>query len=670
MISAFDIFKIGIGPSSSHTVGPMNAGKSFIDRLESSGLLTATSHIVVDLYGSLSLTGKGHATDVAIIMGLAGNSPQDVVIDEIPAFIELVTRSGRLPVASGAHIVDFPVAKNIIFHPEMLPRHENGMRITAWKGQEELLSKTYYSVGGGFIVEEEHFGLSHDVETPVPYDFHSAGELLKMCDYNGLSISGLMMHNELALRSKAEIDAGFARIWQVMHDGIERGMNTEGVLPGPLNVPRRAVALRRQLVSSDNISNDPMNVIDWINMYALAAAVAAAELEGPVERVEAWVSPNLMKNGLGVTVPGTGMVGLPIAAALGALGGNANAGLEVLKDATAQAISDAKALLAAGKVSVKIQEPCDEILFSRAKVWNGEKWACVTIVGGHTNIVHIETHNGVVFTQQACVAEGEQESPLTVLSRTTLAEILKFVNEVPFAAIRFILDSAKLNCALSQEGLSGNWGLHIGATLEKQCARGLLAKDLSSSIVIRTSAASDARMGGATLPAMSNSGSGNQGITATMPVVVVAEHFGADDERLARALMLSHLSAIYIHNQLPRLSALCAATTAAMGAAAGMAWLVDGRYETISMAISSMIGDVSGMICDGASNSCAMKVSTSASAAWKAVLMALDDTAVTGNEGIVAHDVEQSIANLCALASHSMQQTDRQIIEIMASKAR
>lgn len=152
----------------------------------------------------------------------------------------------------------------------------------------------------------------------------------------------------------------------------------------------------------------------------------------------------------------------------------------------------------------------------------------------------------MVFTQQACVAEGEQESPLTVLSRTTLAEILKFVNEVPFAAIRFILDSAKLNCALSQEGLSGKWGLHIGATLEKQCERGLLAKDLSSSIVIRTSAASDARMGGATLPAMSNSGSGNQGITATMPVVVVAEHFGADDERLARALMLSHLSAIYI----------------------------------------------------------------------------------------------------------------------------
>ncbi|MGC6745527.1 serine dehydratase subunit alpha family protein [Escherichia coli] len=344
------------------------------------------------------------------------------------------------------------------------------------------------------------------------------------------------------------------------------------------------------------------------------------------------------------------MVGLPIAAALGALGGNANAGLEVLKRRNcAGNCRCQKHCWRRGKSPLRSVNLCNEILFSRAKVWNGEKWACVTIVGGHTNIVHIETHDGVVFTQQACVAEGEQESPLTVLSRTTLAEILKFVNEVPFAAIRFILDSAKLNCALSQEGLSGKWGCILARRWKNSasavCWRKILFIHCDSyQRGIRCA------YGGATLPAMSNSGSGNRGITATMPVVVVAEHFGADDERLARALMLSHLSAIYIHNQLPRLSALCAATTAAMGAAAGMAWLVDGRYETISMAISSMIGDVSGMICDGASNSCAMKVSTSASAAWKAVLMALDDTAVTGNEGIVAHDVEQSIANLCALA--------------------
>lgn len=272
MISAFDIFKIGIGPSSSHTVGPMNAGKCFIEQLVSSGELLRTTRISVDLYGSLSLTGKGHATDTATMMGLAGNSPQSVNIDAIPTFIEEVARTGRLPVAEGAHVVDFPLPDSILFHDEVLPRHENGMRISAWDNQQRLLSKTYYSVGGGFIVDEEHFGQAHDVEAPVPYAFRSASELLTLCERHGLSVSGLMIQNELALRSKADIDSGFARLWTVMHAGIERGMNTEGVLPGPLNVPRRAVALRRLLVSSDKLSSDPMNVIDWINMFALAVS--------------------------------------------------------------------------------------------------------------------------------------------------------------------------------------------------------------------------------------------------------------------------------------------------------------------------------------------------------------------------------------------------------------
>lgn len=400
---------------------------------------------------------------------------------------------------------------------------------------------------------------------------------------------------------------------------------------------------------------------------ALACAIAAEQLGAEVTKIEAWVSPNLMKNGLGVTVPGTGMVGLPIAAALGAIGGNAQAGLEVLKDATPEALARAKALLEAGLVQVKLQEPCDEILYSRACVYAGEASAMVTIAGGHTRVVEVVCRGETRFTLDEPQDEVNAD-PLSVLSDTTLAQIVAFAEQVPFGAIRFILQAGELNDALSREGLSGKWGLHIGATLTKQRSRGWLAQDVGSDIVIRTSAASDARMGGATLPAMSNSGSGNQGIAATMPVVVVAEHVQADQERLARALMLSHLSAIYIHHQLPRLSALCAATTAAMGAAAGMAWLMGGGYQTIAMAIGSMIGDVSGMICDGASNSCAMKVSTSVGSAWKAVMMALDETAVTGNEGIVAHDVEQSIANLCALACRSMQATDRQIIEIMASK--
>lgn len=400
---------------------------------------------------------------------------------------------------------------------------------------------------------------------------------------------------------------------------------------------------------------------------ALACAMAAARLSGDVTHIEAWVSPNLMKNGLGVTVPGTGMVGLPIAAALGAIGGNAQAGLEVLKAASDDAIVRAKALLNAGKVQVNLQDPCEDILYSRACVYAGKESASVTIAGGHTRVVQIVCQGEICFSLDEQQQSGTVD-PLAVLADTTLAEILEFVEQAPFSAIRFILEAAHLNDRLSQEGLSGKWGLHIGATLRHQQQRGFFAEDVGSSIVIRTSAASDARMGGATLPAMSNSGSGNQGITATMPVLVVAEHLKVDEETLARALMLSHLSAIYIHHQLPRLSALCAATTAAMGAAAGMAWLLDGRYQAIAMAISSMIGDVSGMICDGASNSCAMKVSTSVSSAWKAVMMALENTAVTGHEGIVAHDVEHSIANLCALACRSMQATDRQIIEIMASK--
>ncbi len=401
---------------------------------------------------------------------------------------------------------------------------------------------------------------------------------------------------------------------------------------------------------------------------ALASAIAASYLPAKAERIKARVSPNLMKNGMGVTVPGTGMVGLPIAAAVGALGGDPDGGLEVLKNLSSQQVAEAKAMLERGDVRVDMQAG-DEILFAEATLYLGEQWACVTIAGGHTQVVRIVINGNVLFElapespseQVACRAHD-------CLKQATARQVYQFATQVPFEQIAFILQAAKLNGALSQEGLTGNYGLHIGASLMRQRGRGLLVKDLLSDIMIRSAAASDARMGGALLPAMSNSGSGNQGIAATMPVVVVAEHVGASEEELARALILSHLMAIYIHSQLPTLSALCAATTAAMGAAAGMAWLLEPRYEPVALAIGSMIGDISGIICDGAANSCAMKVSTSVSAAYKAVLMALDSSGVTGNEGIVADDVDQSIANLCALACGAMRQTDSQIIEIMARK--
>ena len=270
MISIFDMFKVGIGPASSHTVGPRKAGKQFVDDLGEKGLIDDVTRVAVDVYGSLSLTGKGHHTDIAIIMGLAGNQPDTVDIDAIPAFIRDVEARGRLLLALGRVEVDFPADSGMRFHNGNLPLHENGMQITAWAGETQLYSKTYYSIGGGFIVDEEHFGKADSGEVQVPYPFASATEMLNYCKETGLSLSGMVMQNELALHSKKEIEEYFENVWQTMRACIDRGMNTEGVLPGPLRVPRRASALRRMLVSSDKLSSDPMNVIDWVNMFALA----------------------------------------------------------------------------------------------------------------------------------------------------------------------------------------------------------------------------------------------------------------------------------------------------------------------------------------------------------------------------------------------------------------
>ena len=397
---------------------------------------------------------------------------------------------------------------------------------------------------------------------------------------------------------------------------------------------------------------------------ALASAIATRHLGQLPERIEAKVSANLMKNGMGVTVPGTGMVGLPIAAAVGALGGDPDGGLEVLRNLTPEIAEAGKQMLIDRKVDIEIAH-VPHILYAESRVSNGPDWVRVCIADAHTHVILIEKNGVAIFMAET--GSGDEAGTYS-LTDATARGVYDFATTAPFADIAFILEAEKINSRLSQEGMSGKYGLHIGATLARQVERGLLSDDLQTKILILSSAASDARMGGAIFPAMSNSGSGNQGIAATMPVVVVAEHVRADEETLARALMLSHLMAVYIHSKLPKLSALCAVTTAAMGAAAGMAWLLRGGYGAASMAICSMIGDVAGMICDGASNSCSMKVSTSAAAAYKSVLMALDNSRVTGSDGIVEDSVDASIANLCSLASGSMVHTDRQIIAIMVNK--
>lgn len=272
MISVFDMFKVGVGPSSSHTVGPMKAGKQFIDDLIEQGKFDAVATLHVDVYGSLSMTGLGHNTDIAIIMGLAGYLPHDVDIDLIPTFIEQVKQTKKLSIAQGKKTVNFDWDANMVFHNSFLSLHENGMTITALDAERNVLYRqTYYSIGGGFIVDEAHFGQEEENPVAVPYPYQHAEDILKHCQENGLMLSTVMMRNELALRDKKEVEAHLHNVWKTMKDCIEHGVNTEGVLPGPLKVVRRAPSLYRLLQANSNrLANDPMHVIDWVNMFALA----------------------------------------------------------------------------------------------------------------------------------------------------------------------------------------------------------------------------------------------------------------------------------------------------------------------------------------------------------------------------------------------------------------
>jgi L-serine dehydratase len=270
MISIFDIFKIGVGPSSSHTVGPMKAGKAFIDDLIAQNTLADITKITVDVYGSLSLTGKGHHTDIAIIMGLAGNTPEAVNIDAIPTFIKNVENTEHLVIGDNLHTVKFPKNDGVTFHPHNLSLHENGMQIHAWKNENCVYTQTYYSIGGGFIVDEAHFGLTSETPTNEPYPFISADTLLEQCNESGLSISALIMKNEKSQQNDDIIREKLATIWATMSDCMNKGIHEEGILPGPLRVPRRAAALYQQLKNQEKFNQDPMMVVDWVNMFAFA----------------------------------------------------------------------------------------------------------------------------------------------------------------------------------------------------------------------------------------------------------------------------------------------------------------------------------------------------------------------------------------------------------------
>jgi L-serine dehydratase len=275
IISAFDMFSIGIGPSSSHTVGPMRAAKLFTDHLEQQDLLEKVSTIKVELYGSLGQTGIGHGTGKAVILGLSGYLPENCDPDLVPVILKQVEESQKITLKQGPS-VGFAREGAIVFHRrKTLKEHSNGMELIAFDANKEIIfSEIYFSIGGGFIVKAEDFAQEKEAasqfatDNPPPYPFNSGAELLKMCKETGLSIAALMMENEKVLRSESQIEQELGLIWQTMVNCIQRGIKTDGILPGGLKVKRRAPALHRRLMAEQ--SSDPLQVMDWVNLFALA----------------------------------------------------------------------------------------------------------------------------------------------------------------------------------------------------------------------------------------------------------------------------------------------------------------------------------------------------------------------------------------------------------------
>ena len=396
---------------------------------------------------------------------------------------------------------------------------------------------------------------------------------------------------------------------------------------------------------------------------AYAAAHAARLLGKKPEKITVAVSDNLYKNAMGVFVPGTGQVGLPIAAAVGALGGDPDAGLEVLAPITTAHVKEAMSMIEEGRVTIEKADSPDAV-FCSATVYAGDESAQVTVQGEHTGIVEKRKNGEVVFKKESSISTDSEGQSSVEGEPISLKAIYDFALNAPFEDIAFILQARDINMALADEGLARQYGLELGRTIKEQIDAGILSADLVNNMAAYTAAASDARMGGATLPAMSNYGSGNQGITATIPVVKMAEFVKADDERLARALILSHLGAIYIKSHYPSLSAFCGNTATSSAVAMALVYLNSGTFEQACMAINNVISDTSGMVCDGAKSTCAMKVHTAAQSAYKGCFLALAGHGVAG-QGIVSADAEKTIDNLGAMITQGMHKTDEKIIEIM-----
>ncbi len=387
---------------------------------------------------------------------------------------------------------------------------------------------------------------------------------------------------------------------------------------------------------------------------ALCTAKATEQLGCRPEHIEAKLSANILKNAMGVGIPGTGMIGLPIAIALGALIGKSEYQLEVLKELTPESLEEGKRFVAENRISIGLKEHICEKLYAEITCSAGDKRATAIIAGGHTRFV----------TDFKDVSEKAEDDEIALNMRM----VYDFATTTPLDEIRFIEEARTYNMNAAREALKGNYGHNLGKTIDRPLSKGIFGNSIYSHIISRTASACDARMGGAMIPVMSNSGSGNQGICATNPVCVYAKENENTSEELVRALMLSHLTAIYIKQSLGKLSALCGCVVASIGSSCGITYLMGGDYERICYSVKNMIANLTGMICDGAKPACSLKISSGVSTALLSSLLAMEGKCVTSSEGIVDDDVDRSIHNLTSIGADAMCKTDDMVLQIMATK--
>ncbi len=397
---------------------------------------------------------------------------------------------------------------------------------------------------------------------------------------------------------------------------------------------------------------------------ALCVAKACEILGRTPDRIDVRLSGNILKNAMGVGIPGTKMIGLPIAIALGALIGRSEYGLEVLKDCTDEAVSRAKAFMEGDRIHITLEkEDHDKLYIAVCCSAEGHEAEAI-IKHSHTNFVRCRRDSEILLDKQETAVEESKEDNL----RLTLKMVYDFATQTNIEELRFILEAKRLNEAAAADGLRENFGHQLGKTMCSPLGKGIMGDSIFSKILSKTSCACDARMAGAMIPVMSNSGSGNQGICTTMPVVVFAEENHNTEEELIRALILSNLTAIYIKQNLGTLSALCGCVVASTGSSVGITYLMGGNYEQVTYAVKNMIANLTGMICDGAKPSCSLKLTTGVSTAVMSAMMAIQHKHVSSMEGIIDDDVDQSIRNLTAIGSRGMDETDRYVLDIMVGK--